>query len=393
MPKLHDRPNEHLPSDRVRLERLFQKVCVGVGRLHPKLVLLDVLIVQLGQMLQDFRYPRICLGLQGKDHRHPPNVLRPPSFERDLLRLRCRLYSRTHGDMQVFLHGVQNFLLDDALPRIMRAIGTSMAQLICPRELRVRIAASRADINRFEEFMYKNPDEKLPVPSREDLEHALSDGGLYLVEDAETSELLACSGVFLEYIDEEKLSRKKSRETLVFECAGTRALPEINGLKPHSIQQVLFWLRTTRIIMDQGNVVDPECFEQRMCFLVAIRNDNGRSIRGTEAAGFCRCAQQEWLRPHEAWAQGNAVLYYTLPPDALATHARRFLDLMQAEGEVYRVDQIDPTRKEWFKLLIDKDRLRLEIEALKEIAKGKYNHLICELPARADPYYPHNDQW
>lgn len=167
---------------------------------------------------------------------------------------------------------------------------TKRLQLLAPRD--------GNDLQRYEKFLYDNPNKLLPIPRRKDIEHSASAGGIYILQD-EQETIVAGAGLFLEYHHEETTAGR-TLETIVYEFGGSRVTRPAGGTRPLKVQEILYALRILRFIVEQGVPMDGGSHEARACFLAAVREDNPDSISGTLNSGFQEVQTvPRWLRDYE----------------------------------------------------------------------------------------------
>lgn len=107
------------------------------------------------------------------------------------------------------------------------------------------------------------------------------------------------------------------------------------------------------------------------CVMAAVVRENDGSLRNIVGGGFLECEAPGWLRAAaRAWCPEHLeVVNLVVPPQALARHARRLLDLVR-NPTLTRPNRSVLGTKESISIILDIGWLRDETEFLEEMAEG-----------------------
>jgi hypothetical protein len=169
-----------------------------------------------------------------------------------------------------------------------------------------------ADLGRVDGFYAAHSRSYLPTPDADTIYHAGEDGRLFLVERSDDGELVAVAGLF-------PLTAARTadgREVQVYELAGMALNGAVvGGLSPHTLQDVLLWLRTVGLARSEHTNV---------CVTTSVVAANAASINAMARGGLRRVDPPGWLRSmRRTWCPSNLgeVSDFVLEPAVVCGHA------------------------------------------------------------------------
>jgi hypothetical protein len=188
--------------------------------------------------------------------------------------------------------------------------------------LGVRVRQFEAsDLEAIDSFYGTRAGEFLPTPDIDQVFEAGQDGLLFVVDDLRDGQLHAIAGLF----PLAECRTADGREVQVFELAGAALNgPTVGGLRPHTLQEVLLWLRTVALARSE---------HRNACVMSTVVDANAPSLNALTRSGLVATEAPGWLiSVRRSWCSRNlgAVTDLVLSPAAVCDHARNLTALFSA---------------------------------------------------------------
>src|SRR5262249_26165463 len=164
-------------------------------------------------------------------------------------------------------------------------------------------------------------------------------------------------------------------ETVVYDYGAACVAPSFGGLKPYTLQDILFWLRTLSLTLTNFKAPGG------ICLLVSVAAENAASLSSIQRNSFDEIQTiPKWLDDvSKTWLSGPARHFWLDSPGVLQ-QAKKFVEAIQRITVLSRVER-DTGRTRNVHLDLDIDWFNKAFSVITEIVRGEISLSSCKFSA------------